>query len=113
MPRDFRLYLDDILEAANRIIEYSSGATPETLLPDKMRLDAIVRNLEIIGEAAGRLPSEIKDKYSTVEWRKIANFRNLLAHEYFAIDYEILWDIIENKITSLQKAIIVILDKET
>jgi uncharacterized protein with HEPN domain len=105
MPRDFKLYLDDILESTSRILEYSGGTTIETLLTDKMRLDAIVRNLEIIGEASGKLPGEIKDKYPSVEWKKIANFRNLLAHEYFGIDYEILWDIINNKIPNLQQII--------
>jgi uncharacterized protein with HEPN domain len=105
MPRDFKLYLDDILESINRILEYSSGLPSETLLTDKMRLDAIVRNLEIIGEASGKLPVEIKAKYPAIEWKKIANFRNLLAHEYFGIDYEILWDIINNKIPQLQKVV--------
>ncbi len=111
MPRDFKLYLDDILESTSRILEYSGGATIETLRADKMRLDAIVRNLEIIGEASGKLPIEIKDIYPSIEWKKIANFRNLLAHEYFGIDYEILWDIINNKIPQLKQIITDIIDQ--
>jgi uncharacterized protein with HEPN domain len=112
MLRDFRLYLDDILESINRIIAYSAGISCEELLNDTMRMDAIVRNLEIIGEAASKLPVELKNKYPEVEWRKISNFRNILAHEYFGIDYEILWDIIINKITPLQKAVRAIMEKD-
>jgi uncharacterized protein with HEPN domain len=112
MPRDFKLYLDDIIESTNRIAEYSAGTTHKTLLTDKMRLDAIVRNLEIVGEAAGKLPLDITNKYPVVEWKKIVNFRNLLAHEYFGIDYEILWDIINNKIPQLRQAILSIIASE-
>lgn len=63
-----------------------------------MRLEAIVRNFEIIGEAASKVPQEVREKYPFISWRKISDFRNVLAHEYFGIDYEIMWEIIKDKL---------------
>ncbi len=70
MPRDYRLYLDDIIEAIARIREYSSGLDEEGIASDRKTQDAIVRNLEIIGEAARSLPDEIKERAALVDWRK-------------------------------------------
>jgi len=112
MRRSFLLYLEDILESVNSILNYTGNLSFDELIIDKMRLDAIVRNFEIIGEASGKIPQDIKDKYSFIEWRKISDFRNVLAHEYFGIDYEIMWEIIKNKLPDLQKDIKSILEKE-
>src|SRR3989338_7014805 len=84
----------------------------EELIKDELKIDAIVRNFEIIGEASSNVPQEISVKYPFVEWRKIADFRNVLAHEYFGINYKIMWDIIKNKLPALQKDIQTILKKE-
>lgn len=100
--RDYRLYLDDILEASKRIEKYTKGAKFEKLLKDTLILDGIVRNLEIIGEAAKNIPVEVRKKYPEIEWKKIAGLRNILAHEYFGIDVEIIWDIIRNEIPVLK-----------
>ena len=105
MRRDYKLYLQDILEAIQKIQSYTSNISFEAFLKDSMRIDAVIRNLEIIGEASGRISDEIKERYPQVEWRKISNFRNMLAHEYFGIDYEILWDIIQNKLPRLKSEI--------
>ena len=78
MPKDFRVYLDDILEASKWIESYLSGITYEQFSNDRMRIDAVVRNLQIIGEAVRRIPSEIQAKYPHVEWRKINSFETLL-----------------------------------
>ena len=75
---------------------------------DQMMIDAIVRNLEIIGEAAKNMPDGIKKKYPQIEWRKIAGLRNILIHEYYGVDLEVLWDIVKNKIPVLNKEIKVI-----
>ena len=101
MSRDYVLYLEDILSSANKILKYAGDSSFEELIQDEMRVDAIVRNFEIIGEAAGNLPQEIREKYPSVEWRKISDFRNVLAHEYFGIDYNIMRDVIENKLPDL------------
>ncbi len=103
MYRSYRLYLEDILASANKILTYVGDSSFEELLNDVMRIDAVIRNFEIIGEASSNVPDEIRVKYPSVEWRKISDFRNVLAHEYFGVDYEILWDIIKNKLPQLQK----------
>lgn len=112
MRRSHLLYLEDILESAGNIQNYADSFTFDELIKDKMRIDAIVRNFEIIGEAAGKIHQEIKNKYPIVEWRKISDFRNVLAHEYFGIKYKIMWDMIKNKLPDLKIAIQSILEKE-
>ena len=67
-------------------------------------VDAVVRNLEVIAEAAKTLPEDVKSQATEVEWRKIASLRNILAHEYFAINMAILWDIVQNKVGPLDTA---------
>ena len=101
MPRDYRVYLDDILEAASRIQSYTSGLTQAQFSTDLKTLDAVVRNLEIIGEAIKKIPDEVRAKHPDVEWKKIAGLRDILIHEYFGIDTEIIWDVTQNKLPSL------------
>lgn len=109
--RDYRLYLEDILEAAKRIKKYTKGLTLEKLKKNTLVLDGVVRNLEIIGEAAKNIPSQIRGKYPEIEWKKIAGLRDILAHEYFGIDLEVVWDILENKLPVLKKQVANILKK--
>jgi uncharacterized protein with HEPN domain len=111
MSRDSYLYLEDILQACRKIQRYISGIDYEHFIKDDRTYDAVCRNLEIIGEAARKIPPEIQQEYSIVEWRSITSFRNLLAHEYFSIKDEILWDIVQNKIPSLQEHIQAVLEK--
>jgi uncharacterized protein with HEPN domain len=84
----------------------------EQLIEDEKTYDAVVRNLEIIGEGAKNVPEDIRLRHPGIEWRKIAGPRDVIAHEYFGIDNDILWDIIQNKIRSLQQEVGGILDKE-
>ncbi len=104
MSRDPRLYLDDILEAVALIREYTESMDYESFSRDRKTQDAVVRNLEIIGEAAGRLPETIKQKAEEVEWRKIVGLRNILAHEYFGVSLPLVWDILQNKLDALDIA---------
>ena len=109
--RDYKLYLDDILEAAKRIEKYTKGLTLAKVKRNELTIDGVVRNLEIIGEAVKNIPANIKDKHPDIEWKKMAGLRDILAHEYFGIDLEILWDIIENKLPELKKEISRLLKK--
>lgn len=101
MPRNCDLYLDDILASALKIVEYTKGLSYKEFRDDAKTFDAVVRNLEIIGEAAKKIPDDFRKTHSEIEWRKIAGLRDILIHEYFGIDAEIVWDIIQNKIPDL------------
>ena len=105
MPRDYKVYLDDFLEAATKIRDYTKGLTLEGLKGDAKTLDAVVRNLEIIGEAAKKVPEEIRRRCPDVEWKRIAGLRDILIHEYFGIDVNIVWDIVRNRLSPLERQI--------
>ena len=84
--RDYKLYLDDIIEATKRIEKYTKGLTLERFKKDDLIVDGVVRNLEIIGEAVKNIPANVKDRHVDIEWKKMAGLRDILAHEYFGID---------------------------
>lgn len=90
MSRDYKVYLDDIVAAINKIAMYTDGVTEEQFFNDTKTYDAVVRNLEIIGEAAKKIPDDVRKKYPRIEWRKAAGLRDLLIHEYFAVDTDII-----------------------
>ncbi len=102
--RDFRLYLEDILDVVSQIRIYISGLTKEGFARDRKTQDAVVRNLEIIGEAAGNLPEYIQKSASEIDWRKIKALRNILIHEYFGINLPIIWDVVQSKLGPLEAA---------
>ena len=104
MPRDFRLYLDDILEAIHQIRTYMADQDEETFTTDRKTQDAVIRNLEIIGEAAGNLPEQFQKTAPEIDWRKIKGLRNILIHEYFGINLPIIWDVVHNKLGPLEAA---------
>jgi uncharacterized protein with HEPN domain len=105
MSRDYRLYLEDIQQAARKISVYLEGRTFDHLREEGMRLEAVLFNLQIIGEAAKNIPDEIRDQYPAVEWRKIAGLRDFIAHAYFTINLDIIRDVIENKLPDLRTQI--------
>jgi uncharacterized protein with HEPN domain len=89
------LLVEDLWEAIEKIERYVSGLNHDNFVKDEKTVDSVVRNLEIIGEAANRLPDSFKTQHSEIEWRKIIGLRNRVVHEYFNIDVEIVWEIIE------------------
>ncbi len=103
--RDSKLLIIDILESIEKIKKYTKDLSYETFVNDSKTLDAVIRNFEIIGEAANRLPSEFKDKYLLIDWFRIIGFRNRIVHDYMGIDYQIVWAIIQNDIDNLSKDI--------
>ena len=105
MPRDYLLYLEDIRKAIEKIENYTLHLTYDEFCLDALRIDAVLLNLEVIGEAAKKLPEEIKEKSNEIEWRKISSLRGIIVHDYFDVSLEIIWDIIQNKIPELHKVI--------
>ena len=104
MSRDYKVYLEDILEAIHKIRAYTAGLSLPTFTADSKTFDAVVRNLEIIGEAAKGLPEPVRVRHAEVNWKRIAGLRNILIHEYFGVDATIIWDIVQNKLTALENA---------
>ena len=104
MHRDFRLYLDDILEAIHQIRTYLADQDEEAFTKDRKTQDAIIRNLEIIGEAAGKLPEQMQKDEPEIDWRKITGLCNILIHEYFGINLPIVWDVVQNKLGPLESS---------
>lgn len=110
--RDFRLYCADILDSGAAILEFVKGLSFGQFCEDRKTHSAVIREFEIIGEAVGKLPGHLKEKHREVEWQDIKDFRNLLTHEYFGVDLEIVWKIIEDDLSVLLGAIREIMQTE-
>lgn len=102
--RPAELYLQDICDSAEAIQSYVQGLSFQTFSQDRMRSAAVIREFEIIGEAVGKLPDELKSRFPDIPWREIRDFRNLLIHEYFGVDLEIVWDAIGAELPALLSA---------
>ena len=102
MPRDYKQQLDDILQAITFIREYVKDMDYKAFEADRKTQDAVVRNLEIIGEAVRAVPDEVRDKAAEIEWHKIVALRNILIHEYFGVNLKIIWDVIQNKLDAVE-----------
>ena len=111
--RDLRLYCADILDSGSAIIEFVNGLSFEQFCNDRKTYSAVIREFEIIGEAVGKLPEALKRRRPDVEWQDIKDFRNLLTHEYFGVDLEIVWKIIEDDLPVLMDAIREIMSTES
>jgi uncharacterized protein with HEPN domain len=101
MSRDYRLFPDDMQTSVEKVLRYAQDIDLAHLADDEKTFDAIVRNLEIIGEAAKHIPPDVRARYPEVAWRSIAGLRDVVVHEYFGIDEDILRDIIENQVPRL------------
>lgn len=95
------LLINDILDSGNKILLYIGDMTFEEFLQDSKTLDAVIRNFEIIGEAANRLPEQFKENYPEIDWHKLRGFRNRIVHDYMGIDYQIVWQVKENFLPGL------------
>jgi uncharacterized protein with HEPN domain len=92
--RDSLLRIQDILDAIAKIQRYTQGMTVESFSADEKTVDAVIRNFIIIGEAAGQVSPELRDRYPAVPWSVIRNMRNVLAHVYFGVSLPIIWQTI-------------------
>ena len=110
--RDPILYLEDIVLSMQRVTEYVSGLDFIRFKQDYKTVDAVVRNFEVIGEASKNLPQSVKDTSTEIPWEEMYRLRNRVTHEYFGIDYEIIWDIATNHLPQNLKDIEQLLNRE-
>ena len=103
--RPIDLLLNDMLDGIDRVEQYTEGMSFDAFSNDQKSIDAVVRNLEIIGEAANRLPDDFKERHSSVEWYKVVGLRNRIIHEYFGIDLQIIWQIVHSDLPSLRQSL--------
>lgn len=106
MPRDWMMFLDDMIACCERLREYRACTTRAEFDRRAMAFDAIVRNVEVLGEAAVRLPESVRDQLPAVPWVAIIGMRHRLAHAYFGIDPDILWDVVDIEVPLLHKELL-------
>jgi len=103
MPeRDWNLLVSDILECIGKVVKYTSGMNYDGFTNDDKTIDAVIRNFSIIGEAANRIPDDVKKLNKHIDWIKIVGLRNRIIHDYFGVDLEIIWYIIQNELKILE-----------
>lgn len=113
MPRSPHEYLQPILDEADYLAQTSSDLDKESFLKDATLTRAFARSIEVMGEAAKQIPDTLRKKYPAVEWRAVAGMRDRLIHNYFGVDYEIVWDVATNKAKPLAEQVKKILEQES
>ena len=105
MSRDPLLFLEDIEKSCEKVVQYTDGRSKDQVFEDDIRADAVLLNLHTIGEAVKKLPKDLRERYPDVAWREIAGLRDVIAHTYFALDADILWDAVERDVPALLDAV--------
>ncbi len=103
MSRDHRLFLKDILEAINSIEEFTAGMSLEEFSEDDKTSSAVLRKLEIIGEAAKNIPEQVKKEYPDIPWKDMARIRDKVTHSYFGVDHEIVWKVVKERLPDIKQ----------
>lgn len=110
VKRTYRLYLNDIIQAMNKIEKYSQGLDYDSFVSNDMVIDAVLRNIEVIGEAAAQIPETLKQQYSHIPWKKIIGLRNIVIHEYFGVDLDNIWKIVTENIPDTKPHLVKMLE---
>jgi len=108
MKKDIKIFLEHILESINLIEEYTKGKSEKEFLDSRQLQDAVIRRIEIIGEAIKSIPNDIKEKYNDIPWRNIVGMRDILIHQYFGVDLDLTWRVIKKNIPELKKQILLV-----
>jgi uncharacterized protein with HEPN domain len=108
--REWRFYLEDMLRFAEKIKTYSAGLDQAAFEQDELKYDAILRNLELIGEAATHVPPTVREGHTAIPWRQIVATRNRLIHGYLGIDNDTLWSIVSDDVGPLIEQLRSLLD---
>ena len=101
--RNWTFRIEDIIEAVDRIFHYVKNLNYDGWMNDQKTIDAVIRNLEIIGEAAANVPREIQGLYADIPWYQMKGMRNILIHEYFGVDNDVLWNTIQKDLPVLKE----------
>ncbi len=112
MKKDPLIFLQHVLDSIGDIEQFSKGLSKKGFLTNNLIQSAIVRKVEVIGEAIKHVPFSFRKKYPEVEWKKIAGTRDKLIHQYFGIDFDLLWDIVKKELPKLKKQVKEIIEKE-
>jgi uncharacterized protein with HEPN domain len=103
--RDWKMLFEDIIESIKKIEEYTADLSFDDFEVNHLITDAVVRNIEIIGEASKNIPTEIQQSFTDIPWQKLRGIRNRIVHDYFDIDRTIIWYIVSNELSPLKKAL--------
>ncbi len=106
MKRDVRVYVQDILDSIEKIEQYTKTIHREDFIQDSQIQDAVLRRLEIIGEAVKSIPQDFRDKYPRIPWKNMAGMRDVLIHEYFGVNIERAWKVVSEDIFDLRKELL-------
>ena len=109
--RPYKIFIKDIAKAIDKIGRYIGSLSYGDFIENEMLVDAVLRNLEVIGEAATKVPKEVQQKYPNVPWRRMIGLRNIVIHEYFGVDLSIIWEIVTKNLPETRPAIAQILEK--
>lgn len=106
VERDYRDYLEDMINSIEEALSFTEGMNYESFYQDRKTVNAVVRSLEVLGEAGKKISEEVREKNSDIPWRNICGMRDKLIHDYFGVDYEMIWKVVKEDLASLREKLL-------